>query len=591
MRESWLVEPIAALITGIAHAKRLADEVARRSAPEVLFAQAERRGARPRFFVLQHGDWQAVTWSAVAGSVAAIAACLTDGVLEPGERAAIFAPNSIEWYAAAFGIQTARGVMVPVYPASTADQAAYVVEHSEARVLFVATEELLERVLEGWDRLGCVRRVFLLDDVDVAAVLGRLRERGRAIPAAADLDRRIGPIARVRELGGARLAGDPGLLARMLAAIEPDDPTLMLYTSGTTGRPKGVPLTHRNLCVNQADWIRAVAAVVPEDGVDLLWLPMSHIFGFGEACLGNALGFTSYLGEPARVVELMPQVRPSVFMSVPAYWEKLAALAAAIPGDPRAALAQVTGGRLSFALSGGAGLPRAVKEQFHASGVLIVEGYGLTETSPTLTINRPDAFRFDTVGRPLPSVEIRLADDGEILARGESVFAGYHRDPDATRAAFTADGWFCTGDVGRFTADGFLQIVDRKKEILVTAGGKNVPPANIEGQLAASPLVKHAVVYGDGKKYLVAGIWLDDEAVDARFGTLPADARAEAVAAALQELVDGVNEQLARFEQVKRHRVMQRPLTVAGGLLTSTLKVRRRQVYDAFGSQFEELYA
>jgi long-chain acyl-CoA synthetase len=171
------------------------------------------------------------------------------------------------------------------------------------------------------------------------------------------------------------------------------------------------------------------------------------------------------------------------------------------------------------------------------------------------------------------------------------VFAGYHRDPEATRAAFTADGWFCTGDVGRFTDDGFLQIVDRKKEILVTAGGKNVPPANIEGQLAASPLVKHAVVYGDGKKYLVAGIWVDDEAVDASFADLAGDARSAAIADALQRLVDDVNAQLARFEQVKRFRVMERPLTVAGGLLTSTLKVRRRQVVEAFRAQFEELYA
>jgi long-chain acyl-CoA synthetase len=512
-------------------------------------------------------------------------------MLAPGERAAIFAPNSVEWFTAAFAIQTARGVMVPIYPASTSDQAAYVIEHSEARVVFVATAELLERVLEAWDRLDGVRRLILVDDIDVAAVLGRLRERGKSIPPAAELDRRIGPFARLRELGRARVAGTPELVAGLLAAIEPEDAALMLYTSGTTGRPKGVPLTNRNLCVNQADWIRAVAAVVPEDGVDLLWLPMSHIFGYGEACLGNALGFTSYLGEPARVVELLPRVRPSVFMSVPAYWEKLAALtlARADGADPRAAFAEVTGGRLAFALSGGAGLPRPVKELFHACGVLIVEGYGLTETAPTLTINRPDAFRFDTVGKPLPSVEVRLADDGEILARGASIFAGYHRDPEATQAAFR-DGWFCTGDIGRFTDDGFLQIIDRKKEILVTAGGKNVPPANIEGQFAACPLVKHAVVYGDGKKYLVAGLWLDDEAVDARFGSVAADAREAAIAAALQTFVDGVNDKLARFEQIKRFRVMERPLTVAGGLLTSTLKLRRRQVYETFRGVFEELY-
>jgi len=570
----------------------IADQTARWSAPQVLFAEAERRGARPRFLVHDGTDWQAITWSTVAASVAAVAACLADGMLATGERAAIFAPNSIEWYTAAFAIQTAGGVMVPIYGACTPDQAAYVIEHSEARVVFVGTGELLERVLETWDRLGSVRRLILLDDVDVAAVLARMQAQGKPIPPAGELDRRIGPIARLRQLGGARLAGTPALLGEMLDAIEPDHAAIMLYTSGTTGRPKGVPLTHRNLAVNQADWIRACGPLLPEDGVDLFWLPMSHIFGYGEACLGNALGFTSYMVEPAKLFERMPEVRPTVFMSVPAYWEKLASLAASAPEGPAraAALREVTGGRLAFALSGGAGLPRAVKELFLASGVLIIEGYGLTETSPTLTINRPESYRFDSVGKPLPSVELRLADDGEILARGPSVFAGYHRDPEATRVAFDDDGWFRTGDVGRFTEDGFLQIVDRKKEILVTAGGKNVPPANIEGQLVADPLVKHAVVYGDGKKYLVAGVWLDDEAVDARFGALPADARADAIAAAVQVVVDRANETLARFEQIKRVRVMDRPLTIAGGLLTSTLKVRRKQVYEAFRAQFEELY-
>ncbi|MBK8714815.1 MAG: AMP-binding protein [Deltaproteobacteria bacterium] len=251
-----------------------------------------------------------------------------------------------------------------------------------------------------------------------------------------------------------------------------------------------------------------------------------------------------------------------------------------------------TGGRLRFCLSGGAGLARAVKESLYAAGVLVIEGYGLTETSPTLTLNRPDAFRFDSVGRPLPSVELQLADDGEILARGPSVFRGYHDDPEATAAAFTDDGWFKTGDVGRWTEDGFLQIIDRKKEILVTAGGKNVPPANIERLFADDPVFRHVLVYGDGKKYLVAGVWLDDEVLDARVGAVTDRAqRAAAAAAVVQAAVDRVNTQLASFEQIKRFRVFEAPLTVAGGLLTTTLKVRRKQVYASFRDGFEELYA
>ncbi len=253
----------------------------------------------------------------------------------------------------------------------------------------------------------------------------------------------------------------------------------------------------------------------------------------------------------------------------------------------------MTGGRFRFCLSGGAGLKREVKEFFHRHGVLIIEGYGLTECSPTLTLNRPDAFRFDSVGKPIPSVELKLADDGEILARGPSIFGGYHKDPQATRDAFTEDGWFKTGDVGRFTEDGFLQIIDRKKDILVTAGGKNVPPANIELRFADDPLVAHVVVYGEGKRYLVAGIWLNADLVDTQLaarGVKP-ESRGEALRTLVEESVARVNAELASHESLKKFAIMDRPLTIDAGLLTPTLKVRRKRVYEAFREHFEALYA
>src|SRR5579863_1649489 len=222
-------------------------------------------------------------------------------------------------------------------------------------------------------------------------------------------------------------------------------------------------------------------------------------------------------------------------MSVPSLWEKLAtaAMGGATSESRAERLAAVTGARLRFCLSGGAGLKREIKELLYELGVLVIEGYGLTETSPTLTLNRPDAFRFDTVGKPLPSVELKLAEDGEIMARGPTVFGGYHKDPVATQEAFTHDGWFKTGDVGRFTDDGFLQIVDRKKDILVTAGGKNVPPANIEQRFADDPFLAHVVVYGEGKKYLVAGVWLNEAAVASHLASSGAsdEARADVVRA------------------------------------------------------------
>jgi long-chain acyl-CoA synthetase len=368
----------------------------------------------------------------------------------------------------------------------------------------------------------------------------------------------------------------------------------MLYTSGTSGNPKGVPLTHRNVAVNGADWMRCFAPVLHEAGVDLLWLPMSHIFGFGEACAGNTLGFTTYLCEPKEVMQRLPEVRPTVFMSVPSVWEKIAASAAneAGPAAREAKVRAVTGGQLRFCLSGGAGLKREVKEALHAAGVLVLEGYGLTETSPSLTLNRPGAFRFDSVGKPLPSVEIRLAEDGEILARGPSVFGGYHKEPGATRDAFTDDGWFKTGDVGRFTDDGFLQIVDRKKDILVTAGGKNVPPANIEQRFADDPFLAHVVVYGDARRYLVCGVWLDDAAVDAHMAAQGVDAaqRGRAVRALVEARVERVNAGLASHETIKRFAIMDRPLTVEGGLLTPTLKLRRKKIYEAFARELDGLY-
>ena len=565
-----------------------------RIAPRAVFDGLAERAARVRFLVPHEGDWRAVTWGAFAAQIRDVALFLHPH-LDAGDRAAIFAANRVEWMSAALGIQAAGGVMVPVYPASTAEQAAYVVEHSDAKIVFVDGAALLGRIFLAWGAYAAVQRIVLLDDaLDAAKVLADLRAQGKDVPAYAAVERVVLSWSRAAALGRARGAEDPAAFGRTMDAVALDQASVMLYTSGTTGNPKGVPLTHRNVAINGADWLRNNAALLEAGEVDLLWLPMSHIFGFGEACLGNTLGFTTYLVDPATVLARLPEVRPTVFMSVPSIWEKLAqgAMRAPDAAAQHAALAAVTGGRLRFCLSGGAGLKREVKELFHAAGLLIIEGYGLTECSPTLTLNRPDAFRFDTVGKVLPSVELRLAEDGEILARGPSIFGGYHKDPAATKEAFTDDGWFKTGDVGRFTDDGFLQIIDRKKDILVTAGGKNIAPANIEQRFADDALVAHVVVYGEAKRYLSAGIWLNHAAVDALFtarGVAPGE-RGAALRALVQERVDHVNAGLASYETIKRFAVLEPALTVEGGMLTATLKVRRKKVYEAYRAQLEALY-
>ncbi len=567
-------------------------------APRQIFDRLDERRTRPRFMLpTADGDWRSVTWGAYAKGIRQAALFLSSVGLSSGDRAAIFAPNSVEWISAAMAIQAAGGALVPVYPANTPAQAAYVIQHSDAKVLFVDTPALLQRVLECWADYTSVTSIVTLAPapIDPGPLTEQLRAAGKPVPPLAEIERKLVPWSRAQALGAARDQEDPTAFERTLAGVSLDQVAEMLYTSGTSGNPKGVPLTHRNVGVNNQDWLRVLAPLLSADDVDVLWLPMSHIFGFGQVCIGNNLGWTTYLSDPQKVLGVLPDVKPSVFMSVPQYWEKLAvgAMNEQQVDRRRAALQASTGGRLRFCLSGGAGLKREVKELFHQNGLLIIEGYGLTETAPTLTMNRPDAFRFDSVGKPFPSVELKLAIDGEILAKGPNVFGGYHKDPQATREAFTEDGWFKTGDVGRFTDDGFLQIVDRKKDILVTAGGKNVPPANIELQFRDDPFIAHVVVYGDGKKYLVAGVWLNDTAVQAHLERtgVAAQARAEATRALISHRIDEVNSRLASYETIKRFAIMPRPLTVDAGLLTSTLKVRRKQVYKVFEPEFEALYA
>ncbi len=536
-------------------------------APQAVFDHLEARRGSARFMVRdgtagEDGaarDWRPVLWEEYASSIARVAVWLATHGLGREDRAAILAPNRVAWMEAALGIQAAGGAMVPIYASSTADQIAYVLTHSDARCVFVDTPALLERLLSRPDGLEGVQKIVYMGEDSAGEQRHPKLLTWSALHAQA----------------AGMMAAEPERFEALLAAVELDQMGLMLYTSGTSGRPKGVPLTHRNIASNGQDWLTCNAPQLGPAGsdVDLLWLPMSHIFGFGEACLGNALGFTSYMCTPLEVLERLPEVRPTVFMSVPLFWEKIATLAREHD------LAAVTGGRLRFCLSGGAGLEQGIKEELLAAGLLVLEGYGLTEASPTLTLNRPGAFRFDSVGQALPTVELRLATDGEIQARGPNVFGGYHKDPAASAGAFTEDGWLKTGDLGHFDDEGFLRIIGRKKEILVLTSGKNIPPANVEARFAGDPNVAHAMVYGDGKRYLVAALW-----------PTPGGPTGEPLQALMAERVALANEGLARHETIKRFAIIEEPLTVADGLLTATLKLRRNQIVARFGDRLEALY-
>ncbi len=565
-------------------------------APRVLFESLEARRSRPRFMLPDgQGDWEAITWGAFADEVEDIALMLHNLGLNPTERATIFGYNSVSWMSAALGIQAAGGSMVPIYPSSTPEQVMYVVSHSDARVLFVDSQAHLDALLEykidfALDMLAIVS---LAENVSVSSSMARILTQQ---PDALTIEQRKTLIekfytwSQAREVGRAFAKHNPEQIYTMVRAIEMDQPAVMLYTSGTTGLPKGVPLTHHNIGVNGQDWLVCNGPLLEEGYTDLLWLPLSHIFGFGEVCLGNTLGFVTYWSSPIHVLADLPRVKPQVFMSVPRLFEKLAT--AAMEEDTKEAqrqrLDEVTGGNLKFCLSGGAGLKPAIKEFLYEHDMLIIEGYGLTEASPTLTLNRPDDFRFDSVGKPLPSVQLKLADDGEILAKGDSIFHGYHKNPEATAGTFTEDGWLLTGDIGKWTEDGFLQIVDRKKEILVTAGGKNIPPANIEIHFRDEPVIAQLVVYGDSKPYLVAGVWLDPFELKRELGDRAEDHEAQLLM--VEELIQKANAHLPRHETIKKFAIIPEPLTVEGGLVTPTLKVKRKKVYERFQDTFESLY-
>lgn len=536
--------------------------------------------------------WEPVSWGEMADRVACIAAFLIDRGLDRDAKSAVMSSTRVEWGLAGLGILAARGVLVPVYPGLAGESLGHILRHSDAQVLFVENAQQLEAVLQVWDELT----------IDTLVTIEALDAHGCACRAGLDAERvadKCFSLPQAEASGRDILRRQPALVEQRLASIRLEDVGLLVYTSGTTGMPKGVLLTHRNLGINGDDWIRVNGALLHPGDLDILWLPMSHIFGWGQFCLGNQLGFVTYFSNPAEALADMAELSPQIFMSVPAYWEKLARMAQSVADDEQlqwAELRRLTGGRLSFCLSGGAGLGLEVKELFRAAGIMIIEGYGLTECSPTLTMNRIDDYDFESVGKPFPRVRVKLAPDGEILAKGDNCFAGYYKDESATAAMFDADGWLKTGDLGSFNERGFLRIIGRKKEILVTAGGKNIPPQNIELRFRNDPLISQLVVYGDGKRYLTALVDIHEEAalelLEGAGEPDPSSVREHAlIRRAIADRIASVNADLASFETIKAFAIASAPLTPESGLLTVSLKVRRASVYDAYRDVLEGLYS
>jgi long-chain acyl-CoA synthetase len=533
-----------------------------------------------------------------------------------GDRVAVVCDTRPEWHMVDLAILDLGAVNVPIYGTLTPDQVAYQLQDSRAVAVIAEDAEQMKKFLEVRDRCPDLRHLIQLDGErsDGVLDLGELMT-GSAEGAADRFWRRAATV-------------DEGALATIV------------YTSGTTGEPKGVMLSHRNIVIDAREAVERVDISPGERGLETL--PLCHMIervaGFMYMSLGASRAYCSVY----HVGQLMAEIRPAVFAAVPRLLEKVhaAVMARANAGSParralfgwalatggrvarrrltgepigsglalqhavadRLVLAKVRGamgGRVKAVFCGGAAVPLYVHDFFQAIGVPVQEAWGLTETSPILTMNgpRPDSMRIGSVGRPLASVEMKVAEDGELMARGSVVFSGYWNKPERTAEAFDEDGFFATGDIGSIDGDGFVFITDRKKDLIVTAGGKNVAPQPLESRLRQSELVENAVLIGDGHPFIVALLAPDLEAVAAwaRERGHPADDLAEvledpALQARFAAIVDGVNTDLARFERIKDFRVLSRPFTVDGGELTPTMKVKRRVVTAAHADLIDSMY-
>jgi long-chain acyl-CoA synthetase len=586
----------------------------------LFFDALERHRGRPAAFRHKVGDrWVALTHSDVEERVRAVSLGLRELGVRPGDRVAILSENRPEWAIADYACLCARAADVPIYPTLPAKQVQYILHDSGAVALFCSSAAQLAKLLEVRASLPALRHVIVFDAAaarDGAMTFADLEARGRA--AASKY---------------------PQFRSEALA-VGPDQLATLIYTSGTTGEPKGVMLSHDNLWSN----VRCARQVIPVDAGDecLSMLPLSHVFErMVDFTMFDAGVIINYAESFDKVAQNMREVRPTIVLSVPRFFEKVYArvLANALAGSRvrrtiffwahrvgdawatyrlaglavppglrlKHALADRlvfsklragTGNRLKLFVSGGAPLGPEIAKFFFSAGLPVVEGYGLTETSPVLTINPRERIKVGTVGRAIPEVELKIAPDGEILARGPGIMQGYYNKPEATREAIDAEGWFHTGDIGELDADGYLKITDRKKDLIVTAGGKNIAPQPIENLAKRSKFVGNAVMLGDKRKFAIMLVVPDFDALEqwARERRLSFASRAELVAlpdvrAKVEREVMGELRDLAQFEMPKRVLLLEHDFTIESGDLTPSLKVKRRVVEQRYKELITRVYA
>ncbi len=592
-------------------------------APSVAHMFLNRVAASPHreaFRYPQDHSWESVTWQQVGDRVCNVAGGLVALGIAPEDRVALVSSTRYEWVLVDFAVMCAGAATTTVYPTTNDRDTAYILGNSGSKVVIVENRSQLDKLLTHRADLPDVSKIVVIDgngDGDWVITLGELEQLGKQL-----------------------LADSSDAVTQRVAAIGPGQLASLIYTSGTTGRPKGVRLTHGAWTYTAAA-IDALDILGPND-LNYLWLPLAHAFGKVMLALPLQIGFpTAIDGRVERIVDNLAALHPTIMGAAPRIFEKAhARIQETIAEQGRfrrkvfdwsiavglkvstarqagkkpsltsslaykvadrlvfSTIRQRFGGRLRFFVSAAAALDRDIAQWFDAVGIVVLEGYGLTETAAASFINRPGAYRFGTVGWPFPATEVKIADDGEILLRGPGLMTAYHDLPDATAEALTPGGWFRTGDVGEIDADGFLRITDRKKDIFKTSQGKYVAPSAIDARFKGlCPYVSELVVYGEAKPYCVALVGLDAEAITEWAGkngltgrTFAEIARDEKTHAMIAEYLGVLNSELNRWEQIKDFAIAERELSIEAGDLTPSMKLRRKAVIEEFADRLTALY-